>query len=426
MHIAIITAGGAGMFCGSCMHDNTWARALMAAGHEVSLIPTYTPIRVDEANVSTERVFFGGLNVYLDYRYSFWRKIPRLLTRWLDTPGVINLITRFAVSNNARELGALTVAMLEGEEGPECRETEELAEFLGGQLKPDVICFSNMLLSGAMPRLRQQFTGPIFCLLQGDDVFLQDLPEPFLSRSLELMSGHGQHFDGFLTHSDYYADFMSEYLRLPREKFHRLPLGIDLSLHDGQPSEANERFTVGYFARICPEKGLHVLVDAFRMLRERRPDALLRVGGYLGKRDADYFQTLQQSVADLGAAFEYVGSPDSHEEKVAFLKSLDVLSVPTVYREPKGLYVLEAMANGVPVVQPRHGAFPELIEASSGGLLVEPENPAALAAALEELSQDPERRRQLAAAGHAHVHQHFGVETLVAESARIFGAALRR
>lgn len=425
MHIAIITAGGAGMFCGSCMHDNTWARALMAAGHEVSLIPTYTPIRVDEDNVSTDRIFFGGLNVYLDYRFPLWRKLPRALTRWLDSPGLINLITRFAVSNNAQELGALTVAMLEGMQGPERREAAELSQFLSAQLKPDVICFSNMLLSGAVPPLRQHFDGPIFCLLQGDDVFLQDLPQPYQSRSLELISGHGKHFDGFLAHSEYYADFMSTYMQLPREKFHRLPLGIDLSGHDGQPGQNHDRFTVGYFARICPEKGLHALVDAFRLLRERQPEALLRVGGYLGKRDAEYFQQIQRSIAEMGPSVQYIGSPNSHEEKVAFLKSLDVLSVPTVYHEPKGIYILEALANGVPVVQPRHGAFPELIDATGGGLLVEPESPAALADALEILSRDRVQRQALAAAGHAHVHQHFGVETMVAESTRIFGEALR-
>src|SRR3954453_20195522 len=83
MHVAIITAGGAGMFCGSCMHDNTWARALLDHGVPVTLIPTYTPIRVDEKDMSTAPLFFGGINVYLEARSSLWRKLPRGLTRWL-------------------------------------------------------------------------------------------------------------------------------------------------------------------------------------------------------------------------------------------------------------------------------------------------------------------------------------------------------
>src|SRR5260221_12196740 len=129
MHIALITAGGAGMFCGSCMHDNTLARALIAAGHEVSLIPTYTPIRVDERDVSGHQVFLGGINVYLDAFVPLWRHLPRAITRWLDSPGVIRLASRLAMTSNARKLGRLTVALLEGDQGPQVREIDELAEF---------------------------------------------------------------------------------------------------------------------------------------------------------------------------------------------------------------------------------------------------------------------------------------------------------
>ncbi|HEY2253558.1 MAG TPA: glycosyltransferase family 4 protein, partial [Planctomycetaceae bacterium] len=388
MHIALITAGGAGMFCGSCMHDNTLARALIAAGHEVSLIPTYTPIRVDETNVSTQQVFLGGINVYLDAMLPGWRFLPRVTTRWLDSPAIINLVTRFGISSNARKLGRLTVALLEGSQGPEAREIDELVRFLG-HLKPDVVCFSNALLAGVLPSLKQHFSGKICCLLQGDDIFLDDLIEPFRQQALQLLRGHARLFDGFLVHSGYYRDFMAAYLELPLEKMHVVPLGIDLTGYDGLPAEApRDPFTIGYFARICPEKGLHLLVDAFRIVHQQEPRARLVAAGYLGQRDQAYFDDLARRAADLGEAFRYIGSPPGHVEKVTFLKSLDVLSVPTIYREPKGLYVLEALANGVPVVQPRHGSFPELIEATGGGLLVEPNDPRALADALRRLMDD--------------------------------------
>ena len=78
-----------------------------------------------------------------------------------------------------------------------------------------------------------------------------------------------------------------------------------------------------------------------------------------------------------------------------------MLSVPTTYREPKGLYVLEALANGVPVVQPRHGSFPELIEATGGGLLVSPDDPADLARVLYELMGDGSRREEIGQKGRA-------------------------
>jgi glycosyltransferase involved in cell wall biosynthesis len=423
VHIALITAGGAGMFCGSCMHDNTLARALMAAGHEVSLIPTYTPIRVDERDVSQGRVFLGGINIYLDALFPLWRNIPRAAVRWLDSPAVMRLISRVSISSDARQLGRLTVALLEGEQGPDAREIDELARFLE-ELKPDVICFSNALIAGVLPRLRQRFAGRIVCLLQGDDIFLDGLVEPYRQQALDLLRAHARLFDGFLVHSAYYRDFMAGYLELPLEKFHIVPLGIDLAGHDGLPKQdSGDPFTIGYFARICPEKGLHQLVDAFRLVRQAWPRARLFAAGYLGARDRAYFDEISKSAADLGDAFQYRGSPAGHAEKVEFLKSLDVLSVPTVYREPKGLYVLEALANGVPVVQPRHGAFPEMLEATGGGLLVNPLDPVDLARGLIETLSSPRQRFDLAQRGHAGVRARFNAETMAQATLTAFDEA---
>jgi glycosyltransferase involved in cell wall biosynthesis len=421
MHIAIVSAGGAGMFCGSCMHDNTWARALVSLGAEVTLIPTYTPIRVDEENLSLRDVFFGGINVYLDYRLPFWRRVPRGLTRLLDRPWLLNVVSRFGISNDARDLGALTIAMLEGEAGPEERQVAELVDFISHGIRADVVCFSNALLVGALRGLKEHYRGKVFCLLQGDDVFLDALVEPYRSQALELIHHRALEFDGFLVHSRYYRDFMSEYLNLPVEKFHVIPLGIDLEGHDGRAElRNNPRFTVGYFARICPEKGLSELVDAFRILHARHPQTRLLAGGYLGPQHRAYFEAVKSRAATLGSAFQYIGSPATHLQKVDFLKSLDVLSVPTPYREPKGLYVLESAANGVPSVQPNHGAFPELIESTGGGLLFTPGNAAELAAGLEELMQNHARRLALATEGHANVRSRHDARAMAQATLTLF------
>ncbi|WP_166830009.1 glycosyltransferase family 4 protein [Thalassoroseus pseudoceratinae] len=422
MHIAIVTAGGAGMFCGSCMHDNTWAKALQDAGHEVSLIPTYTPIRVDEQNLSVSEVFLGGINVYLDYRLPLWRKIPRPLVRWLDSPRVIRWATKFGVSNDAAQLGPLTLAMLDGEEGPNRREINEFADFVK-DLAPDVIVFSNALLVGVVRTLRERLgdSVKIFCMLQGDDIFLMDLLEKFRTAAIAKIHERCRDFDGFLTHSHYYRDYMANLLDLPIDRFHRVPLGIDVSEHDGLPTDReNEHFTIGYFARICPEKGLHNLVNAFQDLHERQPKSRLVAAGYLGKRDRKYLKGLLSSAASKNLPIHYAGSPDSVTEKVALFKSFDVLSVPTDYHEPKGLPVLEALANGTPVVQPRHGAFPELIETTGGGLLFEPTNTKELADQLQTLVRDKNQRLALAKTGYENVRKHYTEIALAEESVRIF------
>jgi glycosyltransferase involved in cell wall biosynthesis len=175
--------------------------------------------------------------------------------------------------------------------------------------------------------------------------------------------------------------------------------------------------TVGYFARIAPEKGLHHLIDAAVTLHaRRRGEFRIKVGGYLGPQHRRYFRTIQQAARPLGATFEYVGSPTTLAEKVAFYKSLDVFSVPTEFLEPKGLYVLEALANGVPVIQPAHGSFPELLEVTGGGILVEPKNPEALATAIEELLDNPDKRQQLGTQGQANVRELFNPDRMARET----------
>ncbi len=417
MHLAIVTAGGAGMFCGSCMHDNTWARALIAAGIEVSLIPLYTPIRVDEENQTSSPIFFGGINTYLNDRSAIWRRLPRFLTRWLDSPAIIDRATKSAVSNNAADLGSMTLSMIAGELGPHRKSGEELADYIAS-LNPDVVCFSNTLLSGALRTLRRRYSGPVFCVLQGDDVFLDGLIEPFRSEVMASLKERAAEFDGFVVHSRFYRNYMSSYLNLPIENFIELPLAIDCQKHDGLPKpEIGHPPTVGYFARICPEKGFDLLVDSVLLLRETIPEIRLKAGGYLGPQNQAYFESVQRQAEPLGSAFEYIGSPSDHADKVAFFKSVDVFSVPARFQEPKGLYALEAWANGIPVVLPDHAAFPELISSTGGGLLSVHEHAGSLADRLRQVLQDSDLRRRLAADGHRGVRQRHDMSAL-AEATR--------
>lgn len=395
------------MFCGSCMHDNTLARALKETNIEVTLIPTYTPIRVDEDNVSIDEVYLGGINVYLDTVSGVWRSLPRFVKRIVDKPWIIRLATRFGVSNDAKQLGKLTIAMLQGADGPQKQLVKQLVDFISEQLRPDVVIFSNALLVGVLPSLKQKYSGKVYCVLQGDDIFLEDLQEPFQSQSLQLISKRSQSFDGFMVHSDYYRDFMADYLSLDAGRFKTVPLGIDFEGFDGLPVDRhNEQFTVGYFARICPEKGLDQLINAFKDFHQQNPASRLKVAGYSGSRNAEYLQSCLEQADDLGDAFQFIGELADRKAKAQFLSSLDVLSVPTVYREPKGLYVLESLANGTPVVQPDHGSFPELIGATEGGLLFQANHKDALIQSLIRM-QDRELRLRHAKAGHAKVRELF-------------------
>ncbi len=424
MRITYITAGAAGMFCGSCMRDNTLVTALARQGHDALLVPTYTPIRTDEHDVSQQRVFFGGINVYLQQKVGFFRHTPWFFDRLFDAPSLLRWVSRFAMKTQAQDLADLTISMLKGEHGHQTKEIAKLVKWLATDVKPQVINLTNAILSGMVHELKRQVGVPVLCSLQGDDVFLESLPEPFRSESLKLIQEHCREIDGFIATSSYYADFMADYFAVPREKIHVVHPGLNLHGHGGDRPERGDRpFTIGYFARICPEKGLHVLTEAFHHLRQMpgTPAVKLRVSGYLGDNNKKYFADLHHRLKEQGHGdhFEHVESPN-HASKVHFLQSIDVLSVPTTYREPKGLYVLEALANGVPVVQPRHGSFPELVEITGGGLLVNPDDPLDLARGLRQLVDNPQHAAELGRKGQAVVHDRFHADRMAQETVAVY------
>jgi glycosyltransferase involved in cell wall biosynthesis len=424
MKIAYITAGAAGMYCGSCLHDNTLVAALIAQGHDALLIPTYTPIRTDEVDVSQKRVFFGGINVYLQQKLALFRHTPWSLDRLLDAPGLLRSVARFALNTRAEELGDLTVSMLKGELGHQRKEIDKLAHWLATDVRPEIINLTNALLSGLVREVKARLGVPLLCTLQGDDVFLESLPEPYRAQSLELIRTHCRQIDGFIATSRYYAEFMSNYLAIPRDRIHVIYPGLNLSGHAGSRRATNgPPYTIGYFARICPEKGLHTLAQAFRILCQTpgTPPCRLRASGWLGGQNRSYLAGISQQLKEAGLSshFEHAESPD-HASKVRFLQSLDVLSVPTTYREPKGLYVLEALANGVPVVQPRHGSFPELIEATGGGLLVNPNDAEDLARALDQLLANVAHREELGRKGKEAVQEQFNAERMARETLDVY------
>jgi glycosyltransferase involved in cell wall biosynthesis len=214
---------------------------------------------------------------------------------------------------------------------------------------------------------------------------------------------------------------MGERLNLPVGRIRLLPLTIDCSRHTQTPERMlGSPPTVGYFARIDPAKGLDLLVEAVVLLQTEFPAIRLQAGGYLGASQRSYLERVRERAAPLGDRFEYLGSPESLPEKIAFLQGLDVFSVPTRYHEPKGIFLLEAWANSLPVVQPAHGAFPELVRSTGGGLLVTPDDPAALAEGLAQVLRDPEIRESLATAGAANVRRLHDLPSLAAATTALW------
>jgi glycosyltransferase involved in cell wall biosynthesis len=425
------------MYCGSCLHSNTLAAALRAAGADVLLVPLYTPLRTDEENVSIDRLAFGGINVYLQDRSALFRHTPWLLDKLLDQPGLVRWAARRGTRTRPEHLGRLAISVLRGEEGRQRKEVEKLICWLRDEVRPQLVHLSNVLLAGLARPLRSHLGVPVVATLSGEDGFLEKLPQPHRDDARAVLRERAADLDALVAMNRYYADFMAEYLAVPRERIRVVRPGLNLGGRESHPErreQGEERTgdrvtTIGYLSRVCPEKGLHLLVEAVHLLSQG-PAALpvrLRAAGYFDEADRPYLDRIQQRVAECGLAdrFEYVGELDL-AAKLAFLRSLDVACLPAVYPESKGLPALEAWACGVPTVLPAHGAFPEMVEDTAGGLLFEPNDPVALAAALRRMLCEPGLARECGRRGQAAVRERYHAARMAGEMLALYEAVVGR
>jgi glycosyltransferase involved in cell wall biosynthesis len=426
MRILSLTAGAASMYCGSCLRDNALASELIARGHDVTLVPIYTPTLTDEPNVSQRRVFFGGVSVYLQQHLSIFRRTPALLDRLWDSSRFIRLVSRRSLATDGKFLGEMTVSMLKGEHGHQRKELDKLIGWLRTQPTPDVVILPFVLLIGLARPIREALGAKILCTLQGDDLFLEQLRDPWRDEAKALIREQVGEVDRFIAVSEYFRTFTSTYLDIPIAKIATVPLGINLKDFDyltpyvpgrePRPSPQwpapSRPFTIAFLGRIAPEKGLDQLAEAYVLLRTEwgLPASRLEAAGWMAADQKAYLAAIRARLRDAGLEpeFTYRGELD-RLEKVRFLSRSDVFSMPAPYKEPKGLTILEAMAAGVPVVQPAHGAFPEMIHKTGGGLLVKPDDPRALAEGLWQLHQDRRLRAKLGRQGAGGVRAHYAV-----------------
>ncbi len=427
MNIVQLTPGTGSFHCGTCLRDHAVVKAMRVMGHSTLMVPLYLPFVTDgEGAGADSEIFYGGVNVYLEQKFSLFRHTPRWMDRFFNSKWVLKLASKMAGSTDSKMLGPLTISMLKGEEGRQAKELEKLIDWLRTQPKPDVVCLSNGLLVGMARRLKEVFQVPVVCLLQGEDAFLNAMGR-WTDEAWETAAQRSQDVDAFIAVSRYYGDLMGRRLRIAPKRMHVVHNGI--SLEGFSPAAAPvEHPTIGFFARMIPGKGLHLVVDAFIALKKKGEIAnlKLKVGGARTDADEKYVKEQQAKIAKAGFAAEtsWVFNV-TFEEKVEFLRGVTLLSVPTIYGESFGLYLLESLAAGVPVVQPRSGAFPELVEATGGGVLCEPNDARALAAAMEPLLIDREQAGILGERGRQAVIRDFNIQGMarrvlaVYESARL-------
>ena len=400
------------------MRDNSLACELVAMGHEAHLVPMYLPLQLDEERIDESTpVFFGGINVYLQQKYRLFRKLPRWMDQVFNGRGLLRMVAKRSHLTSANEQGEMTCLMLRLEESNLGKEVDKLVDWLKQDGKPDVIVLSNALLAGLIRELKSRLGVPVVCTFQGEDSFLDSLPKPWCNRAWEELAMRVQDADVLVAPSQFYGRLMEDRLRLEPGSIHVIPNGIDLS--GWRESDGENVKRIGYLARMCHSKGLGLLVDAFIQLNDS--SLTLAIAGTMGGGDDVYVAGLKKKLEKARLDNRVEWFPDlARQEKVDFLRDLSVFSVPVVYPEAFGLYLLEAMACGVPVVMPNASAFPEVVNSAACGVLVTPGSVGDLARGLQEMLDDPERE-VVGKKGRRAVEERYHVGAMALNFEKIFG-----
>jgi glycosyltransferase involved in cell wall biosynthesis len=420
--IQIIPGSGGSFYCGNCLRDSKYVDALRKQGHQVIKIPMYLPLFADEHDLTGVPVFYGAVSMYLKQVYPIFRKAPRWFDRMLDSKPMLKIAASMAGSTNAKGLEDMTESMLLGEEGKQREELERMVDWIADNCHPDVIHISNALLLGLAHKLKIKLQIPVVCSLQDEDVWVDAMEPVFQQHIWNLMGRKAADVDVFIAVSHFFAGVMKEKMNLPEEKVQSIYLGVGHEDYTYINSSEKPR-NIGYLSRMNHENGFDIVVDAFIELK-KKPDfgdvKLVATGGSTGA-DTRFIKNLKKKIRKNGLE----QAVDFHEDfegqgRHNFFAKVALISVPVRNGEAFGMYLLEAMASGVPVVQPALGAFPEIVELSGGGMIYPENTPVQLATAWEKLLANPDQIKALSSQGYEGVKQHFDIGTLSGKMVELY------
>jgi len=425
MHI--IPGSGGSFYCGNCLRDSKFVIAMRNSNHQVVKLPMYLPLFADEHDLSREiPVFYGAISIYLKQLYPIFRKAPAWVDNALNSKPMLKLASKFAGSTRAKGLEEMTVSMLLGEEGQQKDELQRMVDWIVEHCNPDVIHLSNALLLGLAHELGERLGVPVICSLQDEDVWVDVMKPSAREHVWNLMSKKAEHVTFFISVSDYYAGVMKEKMDIPDEKLLSVHIGVDPEDYDFIPVSEKKR-NIGYVSRMCHANGLDILVDAFILLKKKEEFSdvgLVLTGGSTGD-DRKYLADLKHRLKEHGLHHQVEFHEDFEEQGLKeYFKKVSMVSVPVRNGEAFGIYLLECMAAGVPVVQPALGAFPEIVGLAGGGTIYEENTPKSLAQSLEKLLAEPGELDRLSRKGKEGVDEHFRIDLQAQRMIAIYEEAI--
>lgn len=389
--VHLVPGSGGTFYCQNCLRDEALILELRRQGHDVILVPMYLPTFKEGSGIEPDApVFFGAINTYLKEKLAIFRALPRWFDRVLDSYSLLNWAGSQAGSTRADGLEGMTLSMLRGLDGNQARECERLTEWLATESKPDVIHISNALLLGLVEPIKRKLDVPIFCTLQDEDTWVDQMDESMANTIYNVIAERAKSVDGFIAVSQHYAEKMISRLNLASEKVRVVQVGTPL-IAEEESLRPIDPPVLGYLSPLSENLGLGQIIDAFIELKSRHEfrNLKFKAFGGLTKDDRKFLKGQQKKLEKLGF-MEDVSLMTEYDpsKKVAFLQSLSLLSVPHIEGEALGVFLVEAMAIGVPVVQPDVGGYGELLREVGGGRLYDPQKPGELVEILSELLND--------------------------------------
>lgn len=410
--IQIIPGSGGSFYCGNCLRDSKYFNALRAEGHKVTKIPMYLPLFADEHDISEVPIFYGAISTYLKQLYPIFRKAPAWFDRMLNSKPMMKMAASMAGSTNAKGLEDMTVSMLLGEEGEQKAELDHMVNWIAEHCQPDIIHISNALLLGLARRLKEKIGVPVLCTLQDEDVWIDPMKPQFQKRIWDLMHERAKDVDMLVSVSDFFAGVMKKRMKLKDGQLKTIHLGVDVEDYLYISTREKKERNVGYISRMCHKDGFDIVVDAFIELKKKpgfEDVKLIATGGSTGD-DAKFNKEQKQKLKDAGLLDSFEVLPDFEGKEVNdFFKRVSLVSVPVRIGEAFGMYLIESMASGVPVVQPALGAFPEIVEISGGGVNYMPNMPEKLSETWADLLNNPDKLEELSQKGYEGTTKKFNI-----------------
>ena len=413
--VNIVPGFGGTFYCGNCLRDSGYTKSLLKLGHDAMMLPIYLPLTLEHGVEEDKNpIFYGAVNIYLKQSFKIFRKMPVWMENFFNSSAILRYAAKKAGSTRTEGLEEMTISMLMGKDGNQNTDLQELIDFLKVHEKPDVVHLSNALLLGLAKQIREQLNVPVVCSLQDEDVWVDAMNDDYRKKVWDLMSEKGKDVDAFIAVSDFYADEMRVKMRIPDDKMHIVPIGVDSSIYKYSEPK-NDPQVIGYISRMYEEHGFGLLIDAFIKLKQdpKFKSVLLKLsGGYTG--DDKKFVNLQLKKLKKAGIFEDVEIIEDHlpDKRYIFFNQLSILTVPVLKGEAFGTYQLESLACGIPLVQPALGAFPEIVENTKGGVIYEPNNPDALSQKWAEVLSDPEKISEMSKLGQQSVKDNYAIDEI--------------